>query len=264
MVGKKLSMKYSYEKQVKDFSNSETVFKVDNLSSGKKVKDVSFYVRKGEIIGMFGIVGSGRTETMRSVIGVEKIKSGTINYNNKNVKFKSPYDALKNGVGYISEDRRSEGLVFTFDAKQNNSLPYFIKNSIKGFWGWNEFKKEKAIMKYAKDLFKIKINSINDDVLTLSGGNQQKIVISKWFYTNSNVLILDEPTRGIDVGAKEDIYKFIFDLAEKGLSIIIISSELPEIKMVSDRIYVFKEGKTIAEFENKNITDNEILKAATA
>jgi len=264
MVGKKLSLKYTAKKRNKDFSSCETMLEVKNLSSGKRVKDVSFKVRRGEIIGLFGIVGSGRTETMRSIIGIDKISGGELKYCKTCKKFSSPYDALSQGLGYISEDRRGEGLIFTFDSKQNNSLPSAIKKAFRGFWGWNEFKKEKEIMQDAKNMFRIKINSINDDVSTLSGGNQQKIVISKWFYTNSKVLILDEPTRGIDVGAKEDIYKFIFELAENGISVIIISSELPEIKMLSDRIYVFNDGKTVAEFENKNITDNQILKEATA
>jgi len=268
MVGRKLSFKYGShqefrQRRMKNRKIGEVVLKVDHLKSGKKVKDVSFELKKGEILGFFGVIGSGRTETLKTIIGADKKDNGTIVLHNQLIKFNSPYHSVKRNIGFVPEDRKDEGLIFTLNLSQNISLPTFIKRSIGGIFGWIERRVEKKIALNAIEKLKIKTPTIDSRVDTLSGGNQQKVVIGKWLFNNSEILILDEPTRGIDVGAKEEIYNLILDLALSGISIIFSSSELPEILMLCDRVAVFNAGRTVAIYDVDNVTEKEILQAAT-
>ncbi|PNR96610.1 sugar ABC transporter ATP-binding protein [Petrotoga sp. 9PWA.NaAc.5.4] len=267
MVGKTLNFKYSNPEELQKIKNSRPHFKdkkillkFENISNKKDLKNISLEVRKGEIHGFFGVIGSGRTETIKSVLGINDLKSGKIIFEDKEVRFRSPYSALKNGIAYATENRREEGLIFTFDFKSNISLVKFNKEDRK----FIDFNLEKSLANEAIKKFEIKIPSVSSGVRELSGGNQQKVVISKYFLSHPKLLILDEPTKGIDVGAKEEIYRFIFDLANSGITVILISSELPEIMMLCDRVTIFKSGKTISTFNLNEVTEEDILKSATA
>ena len=264
---KTLNFKYSNPEELQKIKNSrphyndkQILLKLENISNKKDLKNISLEVRKGEIHGFFGVIGSGRTETIKSLLGINDLKSGKIIFEDKEVRFRSPYSALKNGIAYATENRREEGLIFTFDFKSNISLVKFNKEDRK----FIDFNLEKSLANEAIKRFKIKIPSISSGVRELSGGNQQKVVISKYFLSDPKLLILDEPTKGIDVGAKEEIYKFIFDLANSGITVILISSELPEIMMLCDRVTIFKSGKTISTFNLNEVTEKDILKSATA
>lgn len=268
MVGRKLSFKYGShqefrQKKMENRRIGSEILKVEHLKSGKKVKDVTFELREGEILGLFGVVGSGRTETLKAVIGAGKKDGGTIILHGQPIRLRSPYYSVKKDIGFVPEDRRYEGLIFTFNLSQNISLPTFVKRAILGMFGWVEKKLEKMLASSAIEKLRIKTPGIDSRVDALSGGNQQKVVIGKWLFSNSKILILDEPTRGIDVGAKEEIYNLILELASSGISVIFSSSELPEILMLCDRVVVFNAGRTVATFDVDSVTETEILRAAT-
>jgi ribose transport system ATP-binding protein len=234
----------------------EVVMEVENLSAKEKVKNVSFSLRKGEILGVAGLVGSGRTETMKTIVGCIEKTGGTVRLNGKEIKFKSPVDSLKNGVIYLSEDRKGEGLVLCMNVMHNITLTN-LKMIVKGISFSKKIEKETA-KEYIQKL-SVKCSSEKVQVKNLSGGNQQKVVISKALASKAKILIFDEPTRGIDVGAKDEIYDLMFDLAQKGYAIIMISSELAEVLKVSNRIMVMREGKVSTILENKDLTQEKIL-----
>lgn len=256
MVGRDMNL---FEKKAnKTFG--EEVLKVEHLHWGKKVVDVSFSVRKGEIVGMFGIVGAGRTETARLLFGLEKKDSGTVFINSKKVDIKNPRDAVKHKMGFVSEDRRGEGLAVLLDVAQNMTMP-FLKRIAK--YGVLKMKEEAAIAQEMVAKLSVKTPSIKQTVANLSGGNQQKIVIAKWLAAQSEILILDEPTRGIDVGAKAEIYHLMEELTRQGKSIIMISSELPETLAMSDRLLVMRDGEIICDLANvSELTEDEVLSHA--
>ena len=227
----------------------------------KAIDNISFVAKKGEILGISGLMGAGRTELMMSLFGAygDKI-SGEINIDNKPVKINEPRDAIKHGLCYLSEDRKKNGLVLMMDIKENITLASLKKiSSIKGI---NENEEIRVAGDFVKAL-KIKTPSLEQKTRNLSGGNQQKVVISKWLMANPKILILDEPTRGIDVGAKNEIYNIMNDLVDEGVSIIIISSELPEIIGMSDRILVMHEGKLTAELDWKEANQERVMHYAT-
>jgi len=247
------------EKEVED--DSEIVLEVRNLKRGKEIKDVSFKLRKGEILGFAGLVGAGRTEVARAIFGADPIDSGEIYVKGKKIHIKSPSDAIKHGIAYLSEDRKRYGLMLDLDVKTNIILP-----SIKEFLSYLGFinsKKEDKVCNNYIDRLKIKTPSLKQKVKNLSGGNQQKIIVAKWLLRNCDILIFDEPTRGIDVGAKNEIYKLLNELVKEGKSIIMISSELPEIIRMSHRIIVMYEGRITAEISGKTATEEIIMKYAT-
>ncbi len=240
--------------------DDEVVLEVEGLSRGRAVKDVSFKLHKGEILGFAGLMGAGRTETARLIFGADKMDSGTIKVKGKEVKIHSPKDAVANGIGYLSEDRKRYGLVLGLDVESNIAMSD-MDNFTKG--GFLQRKKiEENSEKYVESLA-IKTPSGKQLVQNLSGGNQQKVVIGKWLTKNCDVLIFDEPTRGIDVGAKSEIYKLLNDLAAKGKSIIMISSELPEVLRMSHRIVVMCEGRVTGEIMRKEATQEGIMTFAT-
>ncbi|MFD2831538.1 sugar ABC transporter ATP-binding protein [Corticicoccus populi] len=256
MVGRDL------EDQFPDRSNTkvnEDILKVSNLSNKKhNVNNISFSLKKGEILGFAGLMGAGRTEIMRALFGVDP-GDKTVEIENENVSIKSPVDAIKNGLGFITENRKSEGLILDFNLVDNLTLP-----SIKSFSNFG-FMKRKDEREYTDLMIKrLNIKTGKNSVMTeLSGGNQQKVVIGKWIGSQPKILILDEPTRGIDVGAKREIYYLINELTERGMSIILISSELPEIIGLSDRVAVMFEGKLTGILDRNEIDQENIMTLAT-
>jgi ribose transport system ATP-binding protein len=236
------------------------VLKVENLSAGRFVQNVSFELRKGEILGFAGLMGSGRTETARAIFGADPKDSGDIYINGNKVDIKSPKDAVNNGIGYLSEDRKRYGIVVQRDVAENSTMAC-LDNFINGIF-IDKKKEDSETAKYVESLA-IKTPSVDQLVVDLSGGNQQKVVLTKWLVRNCDILIFDEPTRGIDVGAKSDIYKLMNELVKEGKSIIMISSELPEVLRMSDRIVVMCEGRKSGELSIEEATQEKIMHLAT-
>lgn len=256
MVGRDLLHKFPK----KDTTIGEEIFRVENVSTKNFLKDCSFNVKSGEILGVSGLMGAGRTELMRAVTGADKRETGDIFIRGEKVEIKNFGDAVKHRIAYLSEDRKGQGLVLIFDIKQNITLAK-LDNIKKN--GMLNLHKEKTDAKQLVEALAIKTPSIKQKVKFLSGGNQQKVVVAKWLYTQCDILMFDEPTRGIDVGAKLEIYKLMQELARKGKAIIMISSELPEILGMSDRIVVMHEGKIAGELSIEEADQVKILYLAT-
>ena len=235
----------------------DTVLEVKNISAGKMVQNVSFSLKKGEVLGFSGLVGAGRSETMRAIFGADPIKSGTIIYKGKEIRFKNPTEAVKNKIGYLPEDRKLQGVILDMPIKDNVTLATLKKISKKGIIN---HKREKDMVSEILKEITAKYGKMEDHVDSLSGGNQQKIALAKWLAAECEVIILDEPTRGVDVGAKSEIYKNINRLAESGVAIIMISSEMDEILHMSDRIVVMHHGRVTGELEKKDFTDVNVMK----
>lgn len=246
----------------------DVIFEVKNWNAfdykqGRDIlKNIDFDVREGEVVGIAGLMGAGRTEFAHSVFGnISNYKlSGEIKFLGKAVQLRNPYDAIKAGIAYVSEDRKGDGLILIDDIKQNITLANLKKFSPNGLINKNE---EVKIASWYKESMNIKAPSIEQKVGNLSGGNQQKVSFAKWLFVSPKLLILDEPTRGIDVGAKYEIYTIINDLISKGLSIIMISSELPEILGMCDRIYVMAEGKMTGVLSSEEANQEIIMQMAT-
>ena len=240
--------------------DAPVVLKVEHLNAGKMVQDVSFELHKGEILGFSGLMGAGRTETARALFGADPKESGDIYVNGKKVDIRSPKDAVALGIGYLSEDRKRYGIVVDKSVAENSTMAH-LKNFVKGLF--IDKKKEVAATEdYIKRL-NTKTPSTDQLVVNLSGGNQQKVVLAKWLVKDCDILIFDEPTRGIDVGAKSEIYHLMNELVAQGKSIIMISSEMTEILRMSDRIVVMCEGKKTAEIDIAGATQESIMHAAT-
>ena len=241
-------------------SNSPIVLEVKNLNSGDKIKNVSFKLHKGEILGFSGLMGAGRTEVARAICGADKLESGEIYINGKKTTIKTPRNAVENGLCYLSEDRKRYGLLLDKSVTENSvlaSLNDYIK------FGFINDKKAKEKAKNKNEMLKTKTPTMSQKLKNLSGGNQQKVVIARWLLKNSDIFIFDEPTRGIDIGAKSEMYTLMEDLASKGKSVIMISSELAEIQRLSDRVIVMCEGRITGELDIKDATQEEIMKYAT-
>ena len=236
------------------------VLEVEHLNSGSHVKDVSFVLHKGEILGFSGLMGAGRTEVARLLFGADKKDSGTIKINGKEVDIKNPQDAIREGIGYLSEDRKRYGCIVDMTIANNTVMTNLDKYIKGGLIDDGEI--VKVSDKFVQSL-KTKTPSSKQLVRNLSGGNQQKVVIAKWLEQNSDILIFDEPTRGIDVGAKSEIYSLMNELVAQGKSIIMISSELTEILRMSDRIVVMCEGRKTGELDISQATQERILALAT-
>lgn len=256
MVGRELTNYYT-----RDFcASKEVVLKCENISDGKMARGASFELRKGEIIGFAGLVGAGRSEVMKCIFGLTKNATGEIYMEGQKVQIKSPVDAVKHGIALVPEDRKLEGL-YKVQSVRFNSTIQVLKEFIKGILV-NQDKEEKITQDYI-DMMSTKTPTQEQVIGNLSGGNQQKVMIGRWLATNPKVLILDEPTRGVDVGAKSEIYAIMNELAKKGMSIIMISSELPEILNMSDRIYVMREGKVRGCFSHaEGVTQEDIMQLA--
>ncbi|MFW5686764.1 MAG: sugar ABC transporter ATP-binding protein [Halanaerobium sp.] len=263
MVGRSIDQMYPN----KDNQITEEILKVKNLNltkAGKNIlKDISFKLNKGEILGIFGLIGAGRTEIANTIFGyLQGEKKGDIFLNGKKVDFSSPKEALNNGIALISEDRKKFGIIPPMSVKENISISF-----LKEFKESLIIDQNREILRTSElvDSLNIKTASLNSKIIELSGGNQQKVIIAKNILKKPEVLIMDEPTRGIDVGAKQEIYNLMNDFAKENMGIIMISSELPEILGMSDRIIVVHEGKIKKEFDNKekDITQEEIMVYAT-
>jgi ribose transport system ATP-binding protein len=240
--------------------DAPVVLKVENLNAGKMVQNVSFELKKGEILGFSGLMGAGRTETARALFGADKIESGDIYVNGKKVTINSPQDAVNVGIGYLSEDRKRYGIVLSETVAQNSTMSS-LERFMKGFF--IDKNKERDVAQDYVTKLKTKTPNVDTAVINLSGGNQQKVVIAKWLIKDCDILIFDEPTRGIDVGAKSEIYQLMSELAAQGKSIIMISSELTEVLRMSDRIIVMCEGRKTGELGIEEASQEKIMHAAT-
>ncbi|WP_343246584.1 sugar ABC transporter ATP-binding protein [Diplocloster hominis] len=240
--------------------DAPVVLSVKNLNAGKMVRDVSFDLRKGEILGFSGLMGAGRTETARAIFGADKIDSGEIFVNGKKVVIKSPQDAVNAGIGYLSEDRKRYGIIVEKTVAENTTMAS-LEHFTNGLF-IDKSKEKEAAVEYV-DKLKTKTPTVDTKVVSLSGGNQQKVVIAKWLVRDCDILIFDEPTRGIDVGAKSEIYHLMNELVAQGKSIIMISSELTEVLRMSDRIVVMCEGRKTGELSIEEASQEAIMRAAT-
>nr|WP_218056348.1 ATP-binding cassette domain-containing protein [Gilliamella apicola] len=255
MVGRKLQEQYPRI----NVPRGNIALEVKNLN-GVGVNDISFSLHEGEILGISGLMGSGRTELMKMIYGANPAKLGEIILNDKSIKIGSPREGLTNGIVYISEDRKKDGLILGMSVKENmslNALNYFISK-------FNKLRltEEQDVVNDFIELFNIKTPSINQTIGFLSGGNQQKVAIAKGLMTRPNILILDEPTRGVDVGAKKEIYQLVNQFKQQGLSVILVSSDMPEILGMSDRILVIHEGRVTGHFLSCEATQEKLMAAA--
>jgi len=258
MVGRTI---YEATPELPERPNEEIVLEVKNLNRGSKIRDVSFQLRKGEILGFSGLIGAGRTEVARAIFGADPYDSGEIFVNGKKAIIKHPSDAVKLGIGYLSEDRKRYGLTLKRDVETNMMLASYDNFSKARLFV--DINKINLTVKDKVSELNIATPSLKQVISNLSGGNQQKVVISKWLIRNSDILIFDEPTRGIDVGAKSEIYKLLNNLAKQGKSIIMISSELPEILRMSHRVIVMCEGKITGVLGAGEATQEGIMQLAT-
>lgn len=256
MVGRVMSEYYPARTNVP----GDEIFRVEGFTQPGVFRDISFNLRKGEILGVAGLMGAGRTEIMRAIFGVDPHESGKLYFEGKEIHIKNPRDAIRQGFGFITENRKTEGLILDFSIERNIALPSEERLA------QSHVINDKKEFDFSSELSKrlgVKAQDINLPASTLSGGNQQKVVIAKWVGMHPKLLILDEPTRGIDIGAKKDIYDLMNELTARGVSIIMVSSELPEVIGMSDRILVIHEGRAAGIVEHKDATQTRIMTLAT-
>ncbi|MBX2997348.1 MAG: sugar ABC transporter ATP-binding protein [Caldilineaceae bacterium] len=258
MVGRTI---YESAPEVSEDDNADVVLEVRGLNRGAEIKDVSFRLKRGEILGFAGLMGAGRTEVARAIFGADPVDAGEIYIDGRRVHMRTPRDAVRQGIGYLSEDRKRYGLALGMNVEANVVLAAFKK--FVDMAGVVNRRKTLEITRHYIDALAIKTPGPQQRVRNLSGGNQQKVVIGKWLTADTQILIFDEPTRGIDVGAKSEIYRLLNDLAQQGKSIIMISSELPEILRMSHRIIVMCEGRITGELSASEATQEAIMKYAT-
>lgn len=239
--------------------HGSAALEVDGLSRGRQFRDVSFRVIAGEILGLGGLVGSGRTSIAKSIFGIERPESGTIKVAGRRIELKDPAAAMRAGIALVPEDRRHHGLMMPMSVTDNMALAT-LKDLSRN--GWTRRGEERRVAQNFVSQLRIALRDVGQVVGELSGGNQQKVVLAKWLQTKPQVLILDEPTRGIDVGAKEEVYRLMRELADGGMAILMISSDLPELLAMSDRIVVARSGRIVAEFGSRP-TEEEVMRAAT-
>ena len=257
MVGREIKEKFPRV----ECRKGKKVFEVKHLNAGRMVRDINFTVYEGEIVGFAGLMGAGRTETTRAIFGVDPKESGEIYVDDKKVEIKCPMDAIRNGVVLAPEDRKKDGLCTKLSIRHNLTLPNLdiVCNKL----GVENGRKEDALCEKAVADLKIKTPDVEVDSGNLSGGNQQKVVVGKWLARDSRVVIFDEPTRGIDVGAKVEIYNLMNELKKQGIAVMFVSSEMPEVMGIADRIIVMCDGRITGEVMARNTTQNEILTLAT-
>jgi len=255
MIGRELSQLFA-ERQP---NIGGVVLEVKNLRAGHMVKDASFSVRAGEIVGFSGLVGSGRTEAMRALFGIDPVSSGEMIYMGKETRFKDPRSSIRQGFGLLSEDRKKEGLILSQSIRKNATITSLGKVSRAGFL---KHRTEKTLVKDLLASLSTRYGSTEDEVRSLSGGNQQKVSVAKWVFANCKCIVFDEPTRGVDVGAKIEIYRIMSELASRGVAIIMISSEMQEIIGMCDRTYVMRQGVTVGELQKGNFSEEAIIKLA--
>jgi len=256
MVGREITQMFPK----RNATIGKEILRVENLSAGDMVKNVNFSVKEGEIVGFSGLVGAGRTETMRAIFGADKIDSGKVVYFDKEVRFKNPKQSISNGFGLLPEDRKKQGLLLNQSIRMNTTLASMKK--IKNKFDIINHKKEKKYVKKILGDINTKYGSTEDNVNSLSGGNQQKIALAKWLAADCKCIIFDEPTRGVDVGAKTEIYKIMNTLAEQGVGIIMISSEMTEIIGMCDRAIIMRQGSVAGEVDKTELNENSLIKFA--
>jgi ribose transport system ATP-binding protein len=256
MVGREVGLFPKEEAQI-----GEPVLEVRNISGNNGVKNVSLSVRQGEIVGLAGLVGAGRTEVARLICGIDRPTGGEIRIGGKKVRINNPGDAVRHGIGWIPEDRKQHGLVLGMTVRQNITMA--ILRRISTMLGHVRGSREKAISEQYVKALSVATPSLSQTVRNLSGGNQQKVVLAKWLSTEPKLLIMDEPTRGIDVGAKAEVHALMSHLAQQGIGIMMISSEMPEIVGMSDRVIVMCQGRVTGEFDRSEISQERIMTAAT-
>lgn len=258
MVGRPLAK--TFDELTRIAPQNETVLQARGLT-GPAYQNISFSLRKGEILGFFGLVGAGRTELMRGIFGADKVLAGELEYEGQKYRFKSPQDAVRKGIGFLTEDRKDEGIVATDSVLRNMSI-VVMEQLKKG-----PFLDRKKELEFAqKNIIKYNIKTPNSSkkIVELSGGNQQKVLIARWLSMGPRIIILDEPTKGVDVGAKAEIYKLIWEMANTGIAVILISSELPEIIGLSDRIVIMKGGVIAGEVKRSEATEDVLIHYAMA
>ncbi|MGP8311451.1 sugar ABC transporter ATP-binding protein [Enterocloster aldenensis] len=264
MVGREIKGTYRNE-ETEDFDKEPVIFEARNISRRDgKVRDVSFQVRKGEIVGFAGLVGAGRSELMNALFGAEPKLSGQVFIGGREVTIRSPYEAIKNGLAMVTENRRETGFLNNFSIKQNISIVPFLKTSKgNGLIGLLDNKAEEEYAAKQKKDMNIKCRDVEQNITELSGGNQQKVILGKWMAAESSVIIFDEPTKGIDVGSKSEIYVLMRRLASQGKGVIMVSSEMPELLSVCDTICVFRDGGIRMTYAVREATEEKILKSST-
>lgn len=255
MVGRHISDMYPAKGEPKE----DVLLEVKGLTSKSNFKDISFYLKKNEILGMAGLIGAGRTEIAQAICGIDRVEKGEVYVNGVKIKIKNFKEAINEGLAYLTEDRKKQGLFLNQSVK--NNVTCTCLEQVSGKIAINKRKEKELVEDYVKRL-NIKLSKIEGKINNLSGGNQQKIMLAKWLSVNPKILILDEPTRGIDVGAKSEIHRLLRDLANQGMGIIIISSELPEIIGMCDRVLVIKNGRIAGELENVEINEKKIITIA--
>ncbi|WP_300522570.1 sugar ABC transporter ATP-binding protein [Aminiphilus sp.] len=259
MVGREIHSFFSSRSKA---AGTEVLLKIENFSGPPNVSGVNFELHRGEILGLAGLIGAGRTELALLMFGAEQKTSGKMFLQGKEIHVRSPRQAIENGIAYLSEDRKTKSLILPMMVRENITMS--IHGTLSGFLGTLNRKKERELANSFVRLLEIKTSGLDQVVNNLSGGNQQKVVVAKWLATEPSILILDEPTRGIDVHAKAEIHKLITDLADKGTSIILISSELPEVVALSDRVLVMHEGKVRRVLDKAEISQENIMGAVFA
>lgn len=257
MVGRDLSEQFPKEPA----PIGPEVLRVEHLTQGKRLKDISFNLHAGEVLGVAGLVGAGRTELVRAIFGADPIDSGRILIDGAPVTIRSPQDAIRHGIALLTEDRKRQGLILGMNVRENTTLS-ILGGLTRGLF--TDRRKESAITQEFIDSMAIKTPNQDQIVANLSGGTQQKVVLAKWMATKPKILIFDEPTRGIDVGAKVEIYKLMNTLAKQGVAIIMVSSELPEVLGMSDRVMVIREGRVAGFLTREGATQEKIIAYATA
>lgn len=264
MVGREIKGTYFGDPDV-DMNKQPVIFEVKNITRADgKCRNVSFQLHKGEILGFAGLVGAGRTETMEAIFGAHPKSAGQVFLKGKELNIKSPYSAIKQGLGMVTENRRETGFLDNFSIKQNISIvPYIKQSSAGGLGGMVNSQQENEWADKQKTDMRIKCTSVNQMAVDLSGGNQQKVILGKWMAADTEVIIFDEPTKGIDIGSKSEIYILMRKLANEGKGVLMVSSELTELLSVCDRIAVFRDGKIRMTFDNKDANEENIVKTST-
>jgi ribose transport system ATP-binding protein len=256
MVGRELTEEYPKQYHQK----GQAILTVYNLASGTKLTDISFTLYRGEILGITGLVGAGKTELAKAIFGLLPLDQGEVHLKGQKIVIHSPRDAIRMGIALLPENRQQQGLVMGMRVRENISLAHLLKLSHLGII--NRRQEEREIQPYIKDL-KIKTPTAEEPIKNLSGGNQQKVVLAKWLFTQCKLIIFDEPTRGIDIGAKVGIYQLMDKLVDRGIGVIMISSELPEILGMCDRILIMNQGRIVAELTRDQATQEKIMGYAT-
>jgi D-allose transport system ATP-binding protein len=264
MVGREIKGTYQHPPE-EHYQFGDVLFECRNLTrKDNRAREITFQLHRGEILGFSGLVGAGRSETMCAIYGAAPKTSGEIWLEGRRLRIRNPYEALRNGIGMLTENRRETGFFPNFSNQRNIAIAYQLKHSLlDGIWGLTNEAGEKKIAERQRVDIQIKCASLQQLTSQLSGGNQQKVILGKWMAAGVKLLIFDEPTKGIDVGTKSEIYKLMRGLADQGVGVIVVSSEMPELLGLCDRIIVMAEGRITAEYDVTSATEEKLAKAAT-